>query len=126
MTQNWPSPYTALANCIYLIRVHGAKELTFTITDFQSEKDKDALSYGPGPVVYSPADFIVLDGDLTANGTLPMHITIEGDQAWFAWFTDRNEQFRGFRIEYSSGEFRKHCFGNHSVFKKIVFALIDS
>ncbi len=99
---NYPGNYTSRQICVYFIRVHGATEISLTITNFKLEEEKDILRIEEG---YVAVDSFVgaLTGDLTAS--LPMTTIYQSGGVWIFFATDRNIEDRGFRIEYGAGKF---------------------
>ena len=75
--------------------------ISFTITDFRLEEEKDVLGYGQG---YVASDSLVnaLTGNL--SNQLPFTVNYQSDAMWFYFFTDKNIHDSGFRIEYSAGK----------------------
>ena len=99
---NYPGNYTSRQQCVYYIRVHGATEISLTITNFKLEEEKDILGIGVG---YEAIDTFVgaLTGDLTAQ--LPRTTIYQSGGVWIYFATDRNIEDSGFRIEYGAGKF---------------------
>ncbi|NP_999703.1 fibropellin-3 precursor [Strongylocentrotus purpuratus] len=99
---NYPANYNNRADCLYLVRIKGARVITFTIEDFATEIFKDAVEYGVGPVADFNQALATFEGNLTANNQVPPPFSVQGEQAWFIFSTDRNIPRKGFRITFSS------------------------
>ena len=101
---NYPDLYENRLYCTYLVRIHNARSVTFYFTDFTTEIFKDGLEYGIG----GEADFNSAVGEFMGNLTmlnaLPEPVTLEGDQSWFIFSTDRNVRLKGFELVYFAGE----------------------
>ncbi|XP_071960596.1 uncharacterized protein [Antedon mediterranea] len=93
---NYPGNYSNSDECHYYVRVHGAKQLTFTVEMFDTEFSKDVLQYAPG-VRWNFSANTALDGNLT---TVPGQFTVEGSDVWFVFESDRNIVRPGFLISY--------------------------
>ncbi|XP_033120074.1 fibropellin-3-like [Anneissia japonica] len=108
ISPNYPVGYGNNQNCHYNVRVHGAKQLTFTVRAFDTEFDKDALQYAPGLLWNFTGNYSVLQGNLT---TVPQQFTIQGGNAWFVFESDRNIERPGFYITYQTTE-SSNCASN--------------
>lgn len=64
----------------------------------------DVVEYGIGPEADFNQALGSFEGNLTQDGIIPDPFTVQGDQAWFIFSTDRNIVNRGFRITFSSGK----------------------
>lgn len=64
----------------------------------------DAVEYGVGPVADFNQAVATFEGNLTANNMVPPPFSVQGEQAWFIFSTDRNIPRKGFRITFSSGK----------------------
>ena len=101
---NYPDVYNNRLFCIYLVRIHNARSVTFYFTDFTTEIFKDSLEYGVGGRADFNTALGLYEGNLTDQMDLPDPVTLDGSQSWFLFSTDRNIQLKGFELVYFAGE----------------------
>ena len=91
----YPSNYPINNECLYSVRVLGALNITFVVNDLQLESF-DGLYYGEG----STFD-IDNAAEITSTGET---FTVNSDQAWLYFFSDRSGTLRGFNVTYTTGK----------------------
>nr|XP_054771358.1 fibropellin-3 isoform X2 [Lytechinus pictus] len=99
---NYPANYNNRADCLYLVRIKGARIITFTIEDFMTEVFKDVVEYGVGPVADFNQALGSFEGNLSSTNQVPAPFSVANEQAWFLFSTDRNIPQKGFRITFTS------------------------
>lgn len=97
---NYPQEYPPDLNCLYLVRIHSAETIRVTITDFYTESAKDVLDFGTSPSLERLESW---EGNLTSS--LPIVVEVSSNLLWFQFSSDKNNNFKGFRLEYISGKF---------------------
>ncbi len=103
---NYPNVYDNRLYCIYLMRIHNCRSVTFYFTDFTTEIFKDSLEYGLGSTVDFNQAIEVFEGNLTDERAIPDPVSIVGysQASWFLFTTDRNIRLKGFEMIYFAGE----------------------
>lgn len=98
LSPSYPADYPDLQECVYLVRVLGALDITFYVNDLEIETtpgSSDKVIIGPGSTV-----------DVNGEGTVQSSgdaFTVSSDQAWIYFTSDRDTSFRGFNITYDAG-----------------------